>query len=133
MNRILALDHGSARCGVALSDPSGTIVTPLDSVAKPESEQGLDRISMLCRERDVTRVVVGLPLSLNGSESKQTAAARRFAQLLEAQLDGVAVELMDERLTTSEARNRGGEADEDSRAAAVLLERWLEQAEGRSS
>ena len=133
MTRILALDHGSARCGVAVSDPSGTIVTPLDSIAKPESEDGLDRISMLCRDRDVTRVVVGLPLSLNGSESQQTAAARRFAELLDAQLDGVAVELMDERLTTSEARNRGGAADEDSRAAAVLLERWLEQGEGRSS
>ena len=132
MSRILALDHGSARCGVAVSDPSGTIVTPLDSIARPESEQGLDRICMLCRERDVTRVVVGLPLSLSGSESEQTAAARRFADLLGAELDGVAVELMDERLTTSEARSRGGAADEDSRAAAVLLERWLEHAEGHA-
>lgn len=133
MSRVLALDHGSARCGVAVCDPSGTIVTPLESVAKPESEQGLGRIAELCRERDVERVVVGLPLSLSGSESGQTAAARRFAMLLETELKGIAVELMDERLTTSEARNRGGSADEDSRAAAVLLERWLERAEAGPS
>ncbi len=130
MKRILALDHGSARCGVAVSDPTGTIVTPLDSVAKPDSEQGMGRIVEICRDRDVAAVVVGLPLSLSGGESEQTAAARRFAGLLGGELDGIPVELMDERLTTSEARNRGGSAEEDSRAAAVLLERWLERSAG---
>ena len=75
-------------------------------------------------EQDVGRVVVGLPVSLSGQDSDQTRAARAFAERLQATVR-VPVELYDERFTTAIAARSGGRADEDSRAAAVLLEGWL--------
>ena len=122
---MLGLDHGGARCGCALSDPTGTVATPLATVERPDSEAGLRAIADLVREHDVDIVVVGLPLTLGGQESDQTRAARQFAERLAAVLAPVPVELYDERLTTAQARRTGGRADEDSRAAAHLLEAWL--------
>jgi len=122
--RILALDHGSARCGVAVSDPSGTLATPLETVAKPESEAGLRRIAALAAEWEVGRVIVGLPIGLSGADTAQTEAARAFAANLGSRLD-VPVELHDERFTTKLAQRSGGRADEDARAAAHLLEGYL--------
>ena len=127
MSRVLALDHGLARCGVAICDPTGTIVTPLQPVFKPDTKPGLAELAALCSDRDVERVVVGLPLSMAGTESEQTVAARKFVQRLKSRVENLPIELFDERLTTAEARSRGGTASEDSRAAAVLLERWLER------
>lgn len=124
MTRVVALDHGAARCGVAVGDPTGTIVRPLDPVRQPDTKPGLARLAEVCREVEAQLVVVGLPLSMDGSEGVQAEAARRFAQRLGARLDGVDVRMFDERLTTAEAQLRGGTASEDSRAAAVLLERW---------
>ncbi len=80
--RVLALDYGSARCGCALSDPTGTIVTPIEIVPRPGTRRGLARIEELVREREVERVVVGLPLSLSGEDSEQTRETRAFAQAL---------------------------------------------------
>ena len=126
MSRILALDHGSSRCGVALSDPTGSIASPLEAVQMPDSKAGYRAIVDICERNEVTKVVVGLPISLSGKETDQTDAAKAFASQLERRLQGRAeVVLIDERLTTSEARRVGGSSDEDSRAAAVLLERWL--------
>jgi putative Holliday junction resolvase len=128
--RVLALDHGEARCGCALSDPSGTLASPLEPVARPDSRAGLARLVALVREREVAEVVVGLPLRLDGGESEQTASARRFAARLAERLAplGVPVALLDERLTTRQARASGGASSEDSRAAAHLLESWLARA-----
>ena len=126
MSRVLALDHGLARCGVAVCDPTGTIVSPLQEVNKPDTKPGLASLAALCSELQVERVVVGLPLSMDGTDSDQTVAARKFAQRLGSRVGDLPIELFDERLTTAEARARGGVASEDSRAAAVLLERWLE-------
>lgn len=123
--RVLALDHGSARCGCALSDPSGTIVTPIDPVLRPDTRAGIGRVSTLVAEREVELVVVGLPLSLDGSDSDQTRAARAWAGRIAQAVAPVPVELADERLTTAQARRAGGAASEDSRAAAHLLEAWL--------
>ena len=123
--RVLALDFGSARCGCALSDPTGTLATPLGALADPATESGLERIRSLVRERGVERVVVGLPLSLSGADSEQTGAARAFAEALRQRVSPVPVELYDERLTTRMAQRTAGSADEDSRAAAHLLEGWL--------
>jgi putative Holliday junction resolvase len=78
----------------------------------------------LVREHGVQRVVVGLPLRLSGGDSDQTREARAFAERFAAAVD-VPVELEDERFTTVLAQQAGGRADEDSRAAAVLLEGWL--------
>jgi putative Holliday junction resolvase len=129
--RVLALDYGSARCGCAVSDPTGTVATPIDAIERPATRRGLQRLRALVRERDVGRVVVGLPLSLSGEDSEQTREARAFAERLAEVLGaGVPVELYDERLTTRLAQRTGGRASEDSRAAAHLLEGWLAHAEG---
>ena len=122
--RIVALDYGSARCGVAVSDPSGTLATPLDPVLRPGTRRGLERLAQLVRELGAERVVVGLPISLSGGDSAQTRETRAFADRLRAAVD-VPVELYDERFTSSLAQQAGGTASLDSRAAAVLLDEWL--------
>ena len=125
MSRVLALDHGAARCGAAVSDPSWTLATPLTTVPQPDSPAGLEAIADLVRETGAELVVVGLPLTLSGEEGAQGAAARAFAGRV-AKAAGVPVELQDERLTTTEARRSGGAAGVDERAAARILESWLE-------
>jgi putative Holliday junction resolvase len=124
---VLALDYGSARCGAAISDPTGTLATPLAVVHAAGTRRGMGRIVELVGERDVERVVVGLPLSLSGGDSAQTREAREFAARLQRRLgSSVPVELHDERFTTVLAqRGEGAAAAEDSRAAAHLLEGWL--------
>jgi putative Holliday junction resolvase len=124
MTRVLPLDHGSARCGVAVSDPSGTLATPLAAIERPETERGLAALAELVRATGAERVVVGLPRTMSGDEGPQAAAARSFAGRL-ARVVAVPIELHDERLTTRQAERAGGDADEDSRAAAHLLESWL--------
>jgi len=137
--RVLALDYGSARCGCAVSDPTGTIVTPIEEVERPATRRGLARLRALAEERQAELVLVGLPLSLDGGESEQTRETREFARRLEAALGGgVPVELYDERFTTRlaqrSARDAGaGRASEDSRAAAHLLESWLASRPGSDS
>jgi putative pre-16S rRNA nuclease len=122
--RVLALDYGSARCGCAVSDPTGVLATPIEPVLSPNSRRGLGRLRVLVDELGAERVVVGLPLSLSGADSAQTVETRAFADALAARLD-VPVELYDERFTTALAARTGGEASEDSRAAAHLLDSWL--------
>jgi putative holliday junction resolvase len=122
--RVLALDYGSARCGVAVSDPSGTLATPLEPVLRPGTKKGLQRIKQLVAEVGAERIVVGLPVSLGGGDSAQTRETRSFADRLRAAVD-VPVELYDERFTTALAHQAGGSVALDSRAAAVLLDEWL--------
>jgi putative Holliday junction resolvase len=122
--RVLALDYGSARCGCAVSDPTGVLATPLEPVLGPGSRRGLARLRQLVAELDAELVVVGLPLSLSGADSAQTEETRAFAARLERSLP-VEVQLYDERFTTRLAERAGGQASEDSRAAAHLLEGWL--------
>ena len=124
--RVLALDYGSARCGCAVSDPTGILATPIEPILRPATRKGLARIGDLVREREVKLVVVGLPLSLSGGDSGQTAETREWAARLAERLT-VPVELYDERFTTLMASRDPGdpEASEDSRAAAHLLEGWL--------
>ena len=123
--RVLALDYGSARCGCALSDPTGTLATPIDPIERPATRKGFARVVELVRDRGVDRVVVGLPLGLSGADTDQTREARDWAARLDAAVP-VPVELYDERFTTAiAARAPGSRTSEDSRAAAVLLEDWL--------
>jgi len=121
---VIALDYGSARCGFAVSDPSGTLATPLAAIVRPNTRKGFNRLLAAIRAQEPAHVVVGLPLSLSGRDSAQTIEAREFAARLVAIL-GLPVELYDERFTTALAQQRPGTAAEDSRAAAVLLEDWL--------
>jgi putative Holliday junction resolvase len=122
--RVLALDYGSARCGVAVSDPTGTLATPLEPVLRPGTKKGFQALKARIAELEVARVVVGLPVSLRGGDSAQTREVREFAERLTRAVS-VPVELYDERFTTSLAHQAGGSASLDSRAAAVLLEEWL--------
>ena len=125
--RVLALDYGSARCGCALSDPTGTIVTPIEPVFRPAGRRGLASIARLVAEHGVERVIVGLPLSLRGGDTDQTRETREFADAVATRVgESVPVELYDERFTTRIAgRMEHAITSEDSRAAAVLLEGWL--------
>lgn len=120
---MLALDHGTARIGCAISDPTGTLARPLPVIEPPEPRA----VAELVAEHGVERVVVGLPVHLSGEEGSQAALARSFCGELEAIL-AVPVETWDERLTSrmADASRRGGAtAARDSLAAAHLLESWL--------
>jgi putative holliday junction resolvase len=109
---------------VAVSDPTGTLATPLEPVLRPATRKGFHRLLTLVRETGAERIVVGLPVSLRGGDSPQTRETRQFADRLAA-VTRVPIELYDERFTTSLAEQAGGEASLDSRAAAVLLDEWL--------
>jgi putative holliday junction resolvase len=124
MPRIVALDHGLARCGAAVSDPSGTLATPLPAIERPDSKKGLAAVARMVEDHGADHVIVGLPLTLRGEEGEQAARARTFAQRLERRLN-VPVTMHDERLTTRLAERTGGTEDADSRAAAHLLESYL--------
>jgi putative holliday junction resolvase len=130
--RVIALDYGSARTGVAVCDPSETVVTPLEAIERAATRAGLGRVAAIVAQREAQRVIVGLPLSLRGEDTAQTLEARAFADRLGRRLGAsVPVELHDERLTTRLAqRDPSQQASEDSRAAAHLLEDWLARRRG---
>jgi putative Holliday junction resolvase len=121
--RVLALDHGTVRIGAAICDPTGTLTTPLPVIEPPEPAS----VVTLVREREVERVVVGLPVHLSGEEGSQAALARTFTAELQALLD-IPVDTYDERLTSRMAdasRRAGSKAARDSLAAAHLLDDYL--------
>jgi putative Holliday junction resolvase len=125
--KVLALDYGAARTGVAVSDPTGTLARPLRIVERAASEEGMKELAELVRAEEAERVVVGLPLTLRGERGGQAEETERFAEALEAILD-VPVERFDERFTTTLA---GPGGDEDARAAAHLLTSYLEWSKNR--
>jgi putative holliday junction resolvase len=127
--KVLALDYGSARTGVAVSDPTGTVARPLGVVEAASTEQGIARLVELAREEEVERVVVGLPVTLRGERGSQAEETDRFVALLRDALD-LPIESFDERFTTKLARQTGrGRAKrppvEDAVAAAHLLTSYL--------
>jgi putative holliday junction resolvase len=124
LTRVVALDYGSARCGMAVSDPTRTLATPVEPVLAPATRRGFGRLVARIGDFDPTVVVVGLPLSLSGRDSDQTRETRAFVERLRDRLN-VPIEVYDERFTTKLAHRSGGATAEDSRAAAVLLEGWL--------
>ena len=123
--KVLALDYGRARTGVAVSDPSGTVARPLGVVEHAGSGSGLDRLAEIVGEERPDLVVVGLPITLSGLEGAQAEETRRFVDVLTTRL-GVPVDLFDERFTTRLAEQDAGTAAEDARAAAHLLSTYLE-------
>jgi putative Holliday junction resolvase len=130
--KVLALDYGSARTGVAISDPTGTIASPLGVVERAASPTGLARLTELVREQQPERIVVGLPMTLRGAEGEQARETDAFVEALQAAV-GVPVERFDERFTTALAARTGGRAAEDSRAAAHLLTGYLEWVRDRAT
>jgi len=122
--RVLALDHGSVRTGVAISDETATLARPLTVLDRVGTEAGFAALLDLVRNEAPGCVVVGLPVSLDGREHDQARLARAFAARLAAVVD-LPVELYDERFTSRLADQRGGKAGRDARAAATLLEEYL--------
>ena len=126
--RVVALDYGAARTGVAVSDASGTLARPVCVVRKAATENGLAEVVRLVNELEAEHVVVGLPLTLRGEHGKQAAETELFVTALR-ELVTVPVDTADERFTTALAQRFGGKAPEDAAAAAHLLQSWLDRHE----
>jgi putative holliday junction resolvase len=129
--KLLALDHGRARTGVAVTDPTGTLVRPLPAIARVDTPSGMRALGAIVDRERPERIIVGDPLLLSGERGAQARAAAGFADRVRGRF-GVPVELVDERLSTreasrrlAEAGNRRGGPDLDSAAACVLLESVL--------
>jgi putative Holliday junction resolvase len=128
--RVLALDYGRARTGVAVSDPTGTLARPLAVVRRVRTPGGMQELMRLVEEQEPERIVVGLPLTLRGAEGEQARETRRFVAELQARCM-LPVETYDERFTTTLAgRSGAGRGDEDAVAAAHLLEGYLRRLAG---
>lgn len=122
--KVLALDYGSARTGVAVSDPTGTVARPLDVVERASTAAGITRVLELARRERVGRIVVGLPLTLRGERGDQAEETERFLAALRSEAE-IPVLSFDERFTTRLARNASPAAPEDAVAAAHLLSGYL--------
>lgn len=129
--KVLALDYGSARTGVAVSDPTGTLARPVCVVRTVGTQKGLAHLVKVIREQEPERIVVGLPLTLRGEHGAQAQETERFVETLRTAI-AVPIETYDERFTTALAARGGGGPGEDARAAAHLLESYLQWAAGRS-
>ncbi|MGQ0717270.1 MAG: Holliday junction resolvase RuvX [Pseudonocardiales bacterium] len=137
IGRRLGVDVGEVRVGVALSDPSGILATPLVTLNRDRSRGGdLEALAALIVEHEVVEVVVGLPRTLAGRHGPAARAAQDYATALAGRIgDGVPVRLTDERLTTVSAtrvlagrgvRGRKQRAVVDQAAAVEILQGWLE-------
>jgi putative holliday junction resolvase len=136
--RVLAVDPGSKRVGVALSDPSGTIAQPLTTVDAEPAETLAARLAEIARQNDATRIVVGLPRRMDGSYGPEAKAARELGDAVR-KASGLPVELVDERLTTVVAersmlaagdKRAKRRASVDRVAAALLLQSHLDRKRG---
>jgi putative Holliday junction resolvase len=122
--KVLALDFGSARTGVAVSDPTGSVARPVGVVERAATANGIARILELVRGEDVELIVVGLPVTLRGERGAQAKETERFVEALRAATD-LPVESFDERFTTKLAAAGAAKAPEDAVAAAHLLTSYL--------
>lgn len=124
--RVLALDYGSAHTGVAVSDPTGTIARPLVDISGAGLPAGLEAVAALVRDHAVSRVIVGMPVSLSGERGAQARETEEFIARLRQALP-VPVEAIDERFTSKIAgqRRKHARASEHSLAACCLLETYL--------
>jgi putative Holliday junction resolvase len=128
--KVLALDFGSARTGVAVSDPTGTLARPVGVVERAATEAGLERVAELIRTEEADRVVVGMPLTLRGEHGEQAQETAEFVEALRTRV-AVPVETFDERFTTDLAEQTKSDAPLDARAAAHLLSSYLEWSSAR--
>ena len=122
--KVLALDYGAARTGVAVSDPTGTVARPVGVVERAGSEEGIRRLADLARREQAEAIVVGLPVTLRGELGEQAQETERFVELLRGAVD-VPVETFDERFTTDLAESSPTRAEEHAVAAAHLLSSYL--------
>lgn len=124
--KIVALDYGSARTGVAVCDPSGTLARPLETIERIGAKEGTARLLEVIAEQEAELLLVGLPLLPDGTRGDQANATMAFVGRLRPQID-VPIEFEDERFTSAVAQTKGGEAGLDARAAAELLQGWLDR------
>lgn len=138
-NRILALDVGSKRIGVAITDPLGITAQGLDTIHRQNKRRDLEALGRLLAEHQVKEIVVGLPLRLSGAEGTQSTKMRLFAEQLQSHF-GVTVHLWDERWTSTQANRLLREAEisiekrgkaVDRMAAVLILQSWMEAHPGR--
>ena len=138
---VLALDLGTRRIGLAVSDSDAKLAFPAGHLDRKGRRQDLEALRSLAREREVSCIVVGLPIHMDGSSGRAAEAAKEFATAL-ANLTSLPVELLDERWTTVEAERALREAPRsrkrrkgavDALAATILLRTWLERAAGGSA
>ena len=132
--RVLGLDVGSKRIGVAVSDPLGITAQGLETLQRENKRVDFERLAKLARQYDVSEIVVGFPLRMSGVEGVQAEKMQRFAQDLHERL-GVEVHLWDERLSSAQANRllretemsikRRGEVV-DQMAAVLILQSWME-------
>jgi putative Holliday junction resolvase len=132
--RALGIDFGLKRVGLAVCDPTGTLVSPLTTLTRTTRDALFDELIEIIQNESIETVVVGLPLSLEGDDTLTTRQARNFAESLDRRTD-VPVRLMDERLTSAEAeeelnaaglRGKKKKMALDSQAAVIILRSWLE-------
>ena len=123
--KVLALDYGSARTGVAVSDPTGTVARPLEVVENASAPAGLNHLVELVEREEVEQIVVGLPVTLRGERGTQAEETEAFVSALRA-VTAVPIESFDERFTTKLAEAQPSEAPPDAVAAAHLLSTYLE-------
>jgi putative Holliday junction resolvase len=125
--KVVALDYGSARTGVAASDPTGTLARPVGVVERVGTDAGLERLVELIHSEHPDRVVVGMPLTLRGERGEQALETEEFVDALRRSLE-IPVEGFDERFTTDLAEQDPGSRNlpPDARAAAHLLTSYLE-------
>jgi putative Holliday junction resolvase len=134
--RMLGLDMGDSRIGVALSDPLGIMASPLTIISRTDEEADIEAIMAIARQNEVGRIIIGLPLSMDGSLGKQAEKVKEFAAELSCQID-IPVEFRDERLSTVSAkrivrdvRKTNRETRYDAAAAALILQSYLDSALG---
>jgi putative pre-16S rRNA nuclease len=133
--RVLGVDVGTVRVGLALSDPTGTLASPLETLRRAKNHSDLDRLAALVVEHEVTEVVVGEPVHLSGASGASAQDANDYAQELADRIPDVPVILIDERLSTVTAASHLREGGIDSRkqrpvidqaAAVVILQQFLD-------
>jgi len=134
--RILSVDWGEARIGLALSDPTGTLASPLTTLHEKDKRAQIERVVEVAKSHEVERIIVGIPYTLDGQEGSMARWARKYAEKLE-RVGGIEVVGVDERYTSVAAdfaleaadggRRRGRDkGDRDSAAAAILLQEYLD-------
>ena len=139
--RVLGVDVGTVRVGLAMSDPTGTLASPLETLKRAKDDSDLDRLVALVMEHEVTEVVVGEPVHLSGASGASAEDAGTYAQKLADRIPDVPVQLIDERLSTVTAASHLREGGIDSRkqrsvidqaAAVVILQQFLDGRRARS-
>lgn len=125
MSKVLGLDYGTKRIGVAISDESRTLAREIG--IWQAGAFFVELKTYLAENKDIDQIVVGLPLNMSGNDSKKTEEARNFATRVENE-SGIKTALADERLTSAMARNLpGGSVEVDSLAAQIILQSYLDQ------